>query len=49
MINLDPETGEADSRVMKAAVRLNANHAGVYATVTRSGELRIAQEVWLVS
>ena len=48
MINLDPETGEADSRVMKAAVRLNANYAGVYATVICSGELRIDQRVYLV-
>ncbi|HJP92327.1 MAG TPA: MOSC N-terminal beta barrel domain-containing protein [Pyrinomonadaceae bacterium] len=48
MINLDPETAEADSRVMKAALRLNANYAGVYATVIRSGELRIDQAVYLV-
>ena len=48
MINLDPETAEADSSVMKAALRLNANHAGVYATVIRSGELRIGQKVYLV-
>jgi uncharacterized protein len=48
MINLDPETAEADSSVMKAAVRLNANYAGVYATVIRSGELRIDQKVYLV-
>ena len=48
MIDLDPETAEADSRVMKAAVRLNANHAGVYATVTCSGELRIDQKIYLV-
>ena len=48
MINLDPETGEADSSVMKAAVRLNANHAGVYATVISAGELRIDQKVYLV-
>lgn len=47
MVNLDPETGEADSRVMKAAVRLNANHAGVYATVISAGELRIDQKVYL--
>ncbi len=48
MINLDPETAEADSNVMKAALRLNANHAGVYATVISSGELRIGQTVYLV-
>jgi hypothetical protein len=48
MINLDPETAEADSRVMKAALSLNANYAGVYGTVIRSGELRIEQKVYVV-
>jgi MOSC domain-containing protein len=48
IINLDPETAAADSSVMKAALRLNANHAGVYATVIRSGELKIEQKVYLV-
>ena len=48
MINMDPETAEADSRVMKAAVRLNANYAGAYATVVRTGELRIDHKVYLV-
>jgi uncharacterized protein YcbX len=48
MINLDPETAEADTSVMKAALRLNANHAGVYATVISSGELRIDQKVYVV-
>jgi uncharacterized protein YcbX len=48
MINLDPETAEADATVMKAAVRLNANHAGVYGTVIRTGELSIDQKVYLV-
>jgi len=48
MINLDPETAEADSNVMKAAVRLNANHAGVYATVICPGELTVGQKVFLI-
>jgi len=47
MINLDPATAEADSSVMKAAVRLNANYAGVYATVIRTGELRVGQKIYL--
>jgi len=47
MINLDPETAEADSRVMKAAIHLNANYAGVYATVIHAGELQIGQKVYL--
>ena len=48
MINLDPETAEADANVMKTTLRLNTNHAGVYATVINSGELRIGQKVYLV-
>lgn len=48
MINLDPQTAEADSNVMKAALRLNANNAGVYATVVRSGELRLGQKVYVL-
>ena len=48
MINLDPATAESDTSVMKAALRLNTNHAGVYATVINSGELRIDQKVYLV-
>jgi uncharacterized protein YcbX len=47
MINLDPDTAEADAIVMKTAVRLNTNHAGVYATVTSTGELAVGQKVYL--
>ena len=47
MINLDPQTAEADSNVMKVALRLNANYAGVYATVIRTGDLRIGQKIYL--
>jgi MOSC domain-containing protein len=47
MINFDPDTAAADDKVMKAAVRLNANHAGAYGTVTRTGELAIGQTVYL--
>jgi len=35
MVNLDPDTAARDSEVMKAVVRMNANHAGVYGTVLR--------------
>jgi len=47
MLNLDPETGEQDARVMKTVVRLNRNNAGVYATVVRSGTLRVGDRVTL--
>src|SRR5262245_35689715 len=49
MINLDPETGRQDARVMKSAVRLNKNNAGVYATVVRTGTIRVGDRVSLVS
>lgn len=45
MINLDPETCEKDARVMKTVVRLNENYAGVYATVVRTGTIRVGDRV----
>lgn len=47
MINLDPDTAEADPEVMKTVVRMNDNHAGVYGEVVRSGELCVGQVVRL--
>jgi MOSC domain-containing protein len=48
MVDLDPETGKRDARVMKTVVRLNQNNAGVYATVVRSGTIRVGDRVTLV-
>ena len=47
MVNLDPDTAERDSEVMKTVVRMNENYAGVYGTVVRAGELRVGQVVTL--
>jgi hypothetical protein len=47
MVNLDPDTAERDSEVMKTIVRMNENYAGVYCTVVRAGELRVGQVVTL--
>ncbi|HKO95471.1 MAG TPA: MOSC domain-containing protein [Pyrinomonadaceae bacterium] len=47
MVNLDPDTAEKDSRVMKTVVRLNENFAGVYGTVVNAGELCVGQVVSL--
>jgi len=47
MINLDPDTAEANANLMKAVIRMNENHAGVYGTVVRTGELRVGQVVCL--
>lgn len=47
MINLDPDTATQNGRVMKAAVRLNENYAGVYATVVRTGIIRVGDPVMI--
>ena len=49
MVNLDPDTAERDSEVMKTVVRMNENYAGVYGTVVRTGELRVGQVVTLAA
>jgi uncharacterized protein YcbX len=48
MINLDPETAAQDGCVMKAAIRLNKNYAGVYATVVRCGAIRVGDQVSVI-
>src|SRR5438552_3568421 len=45
MVNIDPETAARDARVMKTVVRLNDNDAGVYATVVRTGTIRVGDRV----
>lgn len=47
MVNLDPETARPAPEVMKAVVRANRNHAGIYGTVTRIGRLAVGQTVFL--
>lgn len=47
MVNLDPDTAERDSEVMKTVVRLNGNFAGVYGNVLTPGDLRVGQVVTL--
>ncbi|HEX6097631.1 MAG TPA: MOSC domain-containing protein [Thermoanaerobaculia bacterium] len=48
MINLDPDTGRQDGRVMKTVVGLNENNAGVYGTVVRPGTIQVGQTVSLI-
>ncbi len=48
MINLDPDTGTQDARVLKTGVRLNKNNAGVYGTVVQTGTILVGQPVSLV-
>jgi uncharacterized protein YcbX len=48
MINLDPDTATQDPRLLKTVVRLNANNAGVYGTVVRTGAIHVGQQVSLL-
>ena len=47
MVNLDPDTASSAPEMMKTIVRANENHAGVYGTVIREGQLAIGQSVFL--
>ncbi len=47
MVNLDPDSAGSAPEVMKAIVRVNQNHAGIYGTVTRVGRLAVGQTVLL--
>ena len=48
MLNINPTTGRQDPGVMKAAVSMNDNYAGVYATVARTGRISTGQSVSLL-
>jgi uncharacterized protein YcbX len=47
MLNIDPDTAATDPRLVKAAVRLNQNCTGVYATTIRTGPVRVGDVVYL--
>ena len=49
MINLDPDTAQQDPSIMKAAVRLNENNAGIYGAVARTGQISVGQPVSLLT
>lgn len=47
MVNLDPDSAHTSPDVLKAIVRANENHAGVYAAVTRTGRIEVGQRILL--
>lgn len=47
MINLDPETGTSNPKVLKAVVKLNGNDAGVYAAIVGVGVLSVGDRLFL--
>ncbi|HEX4438581.1 MAG TPA: MOSC domain-containing protein [Thermoanaerobaculia bacterium] len=48
MINIDPNTAELDARIFKTVGRVNGATAGVYATVVRTGTIRVGDRIDLV-
>jgi uncharacterized protein YcbX len=46
MVNLDPGSARTDAEVLKTIVRVRNNNAGVYATVTRRGQLAVGQSIF---
>jgi len=47
MVNFDPDTADPSPEVLKAVVRVNQNHAGIYGAVTRIGRLAVGQRAFL--
>jgi len=47
MVNFDPDSARPAPEVLKAAVHLNHNNAGIYGTVTRTGRLASGQTIFL--
>ena len=47
MVNFDPDSATAAPAVLKAVVRANQNHAGIYGAVTRIGQLAVGQAIFL--
>jgi uncharacterized protein YcbX len=45
MVNLDPDSARPSGEVLKVIVRVKANKAGVYGTVTRRGRLAVGQPI----
>jgi cytochrome oxidase Cu insertion factor (SCO1/SenC/PrrC family) len=47
MVNFDPDDGSNAPELMKAVVKATQNHAGIYGTVTRIGQLAVGQPILL--
>lgn len=46
MVNLDPDSAKSTPEVMKAIVRVNQNNAGIYGTVTRTGQVAVGETIF---
>ncbi len=48
MINLDPDSGKQDARVLRAVAQRHDGQAGIYANVVRPGLIRVGDAIQLV-
>jgi hypothetical protein len=46
MMSLDPDAATAAPALLKAVVRANQNHAGIYGAVTRAGRVAVGQTLF---
>jgi uncharacterized protein YcbX len=49
MINIDPDTGKSDPRVLKTVAQGHQAQAGVYANVVKPGVVRVGDEIRRIS
>lgn len=47
MVNLQPDTGESNSGILKTVAQLSSNHAGVYGSLQTLGTIRVGDSVYL--
>ncbi len=47
IINIDPETGAEDARILAAVTRVNNNYTGVYAEVLKTGTISVGDTLSL--
>ncbi|HEK9104135.1 TPA: MOSC domain-containing protein, partial [Bacillus pseudomycoides] len=48
IITVDPDNTERDSTLLKTVVKERNNHFGVYASVVKTGEIHVGDEVLLI-
>jgi uncharacterized protein YcbX len=48
MVNLDPDSARPAPEMLKAVVRANGNHAGIYGNAIRTGQISVGQSVILL-
>ncbi|KKI92863.1 sulfurase [Bacillus sp. SA1-12] len=48
IITVDPENGERDASLLKTVVKERKNHFGVYASVIKTGQIHVGDEVVLL-